>query len=67
LNSVKSPDLTLELLMGLDMGNLYNTKQNIGPYGVRDGIGLGMGPKSMLKFKFGEWDINGIVCSGNDM
>lgn len=50
----------------LDTDNILNSKTSIGKE-MRDGIGLGMSKTNMLKFKLGEFPVNGILCSANDI
>lgn len=59
-----SPDITTEVMAKLDNGNIVNKEFSING-AMRDAIGLGMGQKSFILFKLGEFNIKGIMCSTN--
>jgi len=63
-SSTSGEDITKMILSKLDKKNPLNDPAVIGN-SVRDGIGLGMSNDKMLKFKFGDQKILGLVCSGN--
>lgn len=49
----------------IDKDNPIN-KRSLGGTLKWDSIGLGMSKNKMLLFKLGEFDISGIICSGNN-
>lgn len=49
----------------LDLTNPLNSDAVIAN-NIVEAIGLGMSKDKMIKFKIGEFDILGLVCSGND-
>jgi hypothetical protein len=60
----ETKDLTKYLLELLDTGNPLNSETIING-DRRDGIGLGMSTEKLLKYKVGEMDTIGVICSGN--
>jgi hypothetical protein len=50
----------------IDNENVLNKKFSIGS-GIRDGLGLGMHTKKLLKFELGKFPMSGIICSANKM
>lgn len=61
-----TPELTSSLLGALNKKNILNNAFVIGR-NRRDGIGLGMHKSKMILFKWGEFPVNGIICSSNDL